>query len=148
MPDRTIESFGKELMDLITIATHREVTVRVPTKSEAISLRYRLYHLRAKLRVAQEPHLRGLAKTQFFLYMNGKRFNYSRGGEKFIPQDAVWEVRCGPADSDLGQYIKTAIEGIDVNALNPPTAMPDIGNLVSTPDEVRTLPDDDSENNS
>lgn len=144
MPDRPVETFSPELMRLITAATKSTVVIDVPNRSTATSLRYRFYHLRAKLMKSDAPHLRHMTRTMATILMNGEPWYPSA---KYKPPEAgaKWQVRCQPADSDVNDYIADALKGVPDLEPSDEAAAPDLGSMIDTP--ISTLPDPDSENN-
>lgn len=136
MPDRLLDEFSDQMMALLTAASKKEIVVEVPNQAKAVSLRYRFYHLRAKVKSQGQPHQRHLLKTQAIITVNEALFNPAAKNKPTYPPDSVWKVICSPSDADVNKYITLALseqgEGLE----------DEVPFLPGGEEKIDTLPDD------
>lgn len=148
MPDRAIDQFSPELMQLLTAASHKTIVVQVPSQAKAVSLRYRLYHLRKRLQKEGAPHQRHLLRTQFIIHLDGVPFNYSRGSDdrERITSRSKWEVVCSPTDADVQGFILKALneQAPEIIAEKGEMGAPDLSGMIDTlPPDGEPEPEDE-----
>lgn len=148
MADRTLEQFSDELMQLLVAGSKRRIVVRVPTQAKAVSLRYRFYHLRKKIKLAGQPHQQHLLRTQAIIYLDDIMWNPALKIKPLARHGAKWEVVVEPADSDLRNNI---LEALSSQAADLPEyqevpdypAEPDLSQLIEDIPADSEPPDDD-----
>lgn len=122
-----IEEFAPELLQLLQVGFKKQVIVAVNTRSQAISLRYRLNLLKSRIRDSKRKDIEFMLKVQARIDPDPRAAPDHEG---------VWNVVVSPPDQNLTPYIKAALEGIGEVDITTP----DLSSLVPT-DSVDTLPE-------
>lgn len=138
MPDRPLDSFSDELMQMLMASSKQEVIVPVANKSMAVSLRYRLYHLRAKLIASKDPTKQAYVRAQFTILRNGEIYHHSVPNQPPPKPTDQFSVRGQPADADINPFITKALANMGLT----PGQAPDISGISSLIEDVKELPDD------
>lgn len=122
-----IDEFGPELLNLLKVGYTQAVSVEVPTRAEAISLRYRINMLRSRIRDSKREDVDHLRRVQAVI-----RPDPRTAGEDY---KGKWVITVSPPDQNLAPYIQNALKGITV----PEGDAPDLSGMMD--DGVDTLPE-------
>src|SRR5690242_10523270 len=99
MPARTLDEFSPELMQLLQQGAHQAVSVTLPNRGLAVSLRYRLYHLRSEVRKTAQLHMLHLTRVTITIEPNPRERH-----------EGPHVVTVLPVDNDIAPYIKSALK--------------------------------------
>lgn len=113
-----IENYDPRLLEAWRLAPKEPVRIPVGTKAQAITLRHRLYRLRAELRRLDHPLSKSAERAKVSIVGKGREY----------------EVVVGPADDEFDAALRAAKLEVP-----PPEALaPDLPDLDS-PDELDPL---------
>jgi hypothetical protein len=141
MPFETTEplitDFGQELLDLMNAGARTPVRVEMPNRSAAVSLRYRIYHCRKRIRQLKRQELMHCTKVQARIEPDPAEIRErERNGEVYR---GGWVVVVSPPDQHLAPFIKQALGKLPHLETDGVEA-PDLSFGIEGQPEVDTLP--------
>lgn len=105
MGDLGLDQFSPELFKLLEAASRRRITISNLTKSEAVSMRYKFYQLRAAIRRTADLNQIHMTRCQSRIEPNPSR----RQNPSIVNYKGSFSVVCEPVQMEINDAIRAAL---------------------------------------